>query len=142
MPVVISRAPSASSTPALKRRRRPLDDQARGLAPVLAKLQSEGIEGVEATVAALNAQGMTRPNGKPFTFGATHRLKWRVYKLGLGPRPRTVSKALSARPYTPRASLDSRRESMRRTDAALARLLRAKPELMKELKTPASKPPQ
>ena len=105
MPVTICGVPLTKSAPSLKNRRRPLDDLARKLAPMLAELRSEGIEGVQETMAALNARGVAKPNGKPFTFGATHRLMWRVYKLGFGPRPRSVSQALSARPIKKWAEL-------------------------------------
>ena len=103
MPVTISGVGKPAPLP--KSRRRPLNNRARKLAPVLTQLRSEGIEGVEEVMAALNARGVAKPGGKPFTFGATHRLMWRVYELGLGPRPRNVSQALSARPIKKLAKL-------------------------------------
>jgi hypothetical protein len=96
VPVIFCGVPLKAPAPPPKTRRRPLDDAARKLASVMAELRSEGIVGVEETVAVLNARGIARPNGKPFTFGATHRLLWRQHVLGLGPRPRTVSQALKA----------------------------------------------
>jgi hypothetical protein len=105
MPVIIRRPSLAPIAQPLKSRRRPLDILARKLATVITALQSSGIDGVEETRAALNARGITRPNGKPFTFGAVHRLKWRIYELGLGPKPRTGSKALSVRAAKIRAKI-------------------------------------
>jgi hypothetical protein len=105
MPVIIHGPSPAPTAPLPKSRRRPLDEFARKLAAMISELQSSGIEGVEETMAALNARGITRPNGKPFTFGAMHRIKWRIYELGLGPRPRTVSQALSTRAAKIRAKI-------------------------------------
>ena|SRR5437660_4007235 len=105
MPVTIRGVPFGKSAPPPKNRCRPLDSLARKLSPVLAELRRAGIESVEETMAALNTRGVAKPKGKPFTFGATHRLMWRVYELGLGPRPRSVSQALSARPIKKLAKL-------------------------------------
>jgi hypothetical protein len=105
MPVIIHRPSPAPTAPPPKSRRRPLDEFARKLAPVISELESSGIEGVEETMAALNARGIARPNDKPFTFGAMHRIKRRIHELGLGPKPRTVPKALSVRAAKLRAKI-------------------------------------
>ena len=52
---------------------------------------------------ALNKQGIAAPSGGRFTFGATHRLLKRLEQLRIGPGPRSVSSAASARAYVDRS---------------------------------------
>ena len=111
MSVIIKRPVTPTSapqpTPPTKSRRRPLDECARKLAPILAELRDNEIEGTEEIMKALDARGILSRSGKPWTFGATHRLKWRVYELGLGPSQ-------------DRAPSSSRRGRCRRVQAARA----------------------
>ena len=101
MPVTIHPAPPPRPLPP---RRQHFDAAVRRLAPVIAEIRKSGCHRVADVVQALNAQGMSAPNGKGFTFGSTHRVLHRLKQLGLGPGPRSISKAASARPYTPRVS--------------------------------------
>jgi hypothetical protein len=55
----------------------------------------------------LNETGVPAPNGAAFTYGTTHRVLRRIRQLGLGPGPRSVSTALSQRPYKARESRPS-----------------------------------
>ncbi len=131
MSVIIKRPVTPTSapqpTPPTKSRRRPLDECARKLAPILAELRDNEIEGTEEIMKALDARGILSRSGKPWTFGATHRLKWRVYELGLGPKPRSGSQFVSSRSLPPRASRQSSRVAGRK---AFAELNRAHPEIL------------
>jgi hypothetical protein len=136
MPVIIHRRTPPPPKPPGPRRRY-FDQAVRKLAPMVAEVREAGHKSVEEIMHALNARRIAAPNGKVFTFGTTHRVLCRLYELGLGPKLRTVSQALSARPYKQRAS----RASARMARAlALARIRRAHPELLEGLHQPTAKP--
>lgn len=137
MPVIFPSTPRPPTAIPPNPRRRQHDDAVKKLAGVIAEVRNEGHKGVEAIMDALNARGIAAPNGKLFTFGTTHRILWRLFELNLGPRPRTVSEALSARPYKQRESRQSARMAMAR---ASARIKGERPELLEGLHEASSKP--
>jgi hypothetical protein len=114
MPVTIHPALLAPSRKQSGPRRRHFDQAVRKLALVIAEIRNEGSRGVKEIMDALNARGVAATNGKVFTFGTTHRVLRRLYQLGLGPKLRTLSKALSERPYKPRVSGPRRSRGMTR----------------------------
>jgi hypothetical protein len=77
------------------------------LAPMINSLRSAGVHAVHAIMKRLNEAGVPDPNGGAFTYGTTYRVLRRMPQLGLGPGPRSVSTALSQRPYVFRQECSS-----------------------------------
>ena len=83
-------------TPKQKRnhQREQFNAAVKALAPIIATILAEGVIGVEKIRARLNADGIVAPNGGKFSNGSVHRVQRRLLELGLGPKPRSVSRAL------------------------------------------------
>jgi hypothetical protein len=139
MPVTINGIPLASRVKPIPGRSS-YNARIAKFAPLIAEARENGHHSIEEIAQYLNGKKNLAPTGRPFSYTTMQRIIHRLCDMGLADPPRTVSQALWARPSTPRPSLESRRESMRRTDATLARLLRENPELMKELNMPGTKP--
>jgi hypothetical protein len=130
MPVTINGAPLRA--PKVSPRSQPYNAAVRKLAPLISEIRVEGHVATHEIMNALNDRGVAAAGGGRFTYGTTYRVLVRLEQLGLGPGPRTVSAAVSARPYTPR--LGSSRSAAR----ALTQIVRKHPELLVGLHEPGS----
>jgi hypothetical protein len=86
---------SLSTSPHPRSRRR--DDVIRDLAPIIAEIRKAGHHGNAEIAKRLNEKGLRAPSGGPFSPETTRRIQKEIKRRGLGPGPRTVSAALSAR---------------------------------------------
>jgi hypothetical protein len=130
MPVIINRTPVPPRR--VPPRTKHFNAAVTRLAPSIAEARKAGHQKVEDIMKELNDQEVAAPNGNRFTFGTMHRILERLEELGLGPGPRTVSEAVSARPSMPRASNGASFES------AFRALAREHPELLEGLDEPGS----
>ncbi len=96
-----SLAASLSTSPHPRSRRR--DDVIRDLAPIFAEIRKAGHHGNAEIAKCLNEKGLRAPSGGPFSPETTRRIQKEMKRRDLGPGPRTVSAALSARADKERA---------------------------------------
>ena len=59
------------------------------LAPAIARIQAEGVFGVQQIANRLNEVGLIAPTGRPFSLTATNRILKRLAELGLANGPLT-----------------------------------------------------
>ena len=132
MPVTICGTPSVpKKKPMLGRPR--YNEAIKKLAPAIEEARKNGHYGVQEIADYLNDKGITAPNGRRFSYTTLHRILERLEELGLTEGPRSVSEGASARRYRPRRPRISGAR-------VFADLLRARPDLLKGLRMPGSKP--
>jgi hypothetical protein len=98
MPVIIR----SSSKPVPPRGRRgQFNAVVRELAPIVVEIRNDGVQDVRGIAKCLNERGIIAPSGRPFAYTSTLRVLKRLEQLRLGPGPRSLSAAATARLSNP-----------------------------------------